>query len=250
MPSELPPGINGYRRQQSRWARGSLECAVLHLPAVLSAPIPARRRLWAALHLTGYGIHLLLLALSILYPLMLRVVEVQPGSADALGLLGVFGIPAVAPTILFLAGQSILARPRLAALPSVLLLSLVGVGMMVNTGRAALEAAIGVRGRFERTPKYGAAASGGGWRRLGYQVRSDATVLGELVLAGFNAGTALRALDGGFWAIAFFAALFAAGLALVAGLTIAEAMRGAWARRDDPERVVAAFEPLQVVADD
>jgi hypothetical protein len=75
-------------------------------------------------------------------------------------------------------------------------------------------------------------------------------VLGELVLAGFNAGTALRALDGGCWAIAFFAALFAAGLALVAGLTIAEAMRGAWARRDDQERVVASFEPRQVVADD
>ena len=44
--------------------------------------------------------------------------------------------------------------------------------------------------QIQRTPRSGAASSGGGWRRLGYQVRSDATVLGELVLAGFNAGTA------------------------------------------------------------
>lgn len=231
VPSELPPGINGYRRQQSRWARGSLECAVLHVPAVLRAPISRWRRLWAVLHLTGYGIHLLLLALSLLYPLMLGVVEVHPGAVDTLGLLGIFAVPALAPTILFLAGQSILGRPRVGALPAVVLLSLIGVGMMANTGRAALEAAVGVRGRFERTPKYGAATTRGDWRRLGYQVRGNATVLAEGVLAALNAGTALRAISGGFWAVAFFAGLFAAGLALVAGLTVAEAVRGAWVRR-------------------
>lgn len=250
VPSELPAGMNGYRCQQSRWARGSFECAVLHVPSVLRSPISRWRRLWAVLHLSGYGIHLLLFALSLLYPLVLGILEVDARAAGVLGLLGFLGITALAPATLFLAGQGMLGRSRLAALPTVVLLSLVGVGMMVNTGRAALEAAIGVPARFERTPKYGAAATRGDWRRLGYQVRGDALLLVEAALAALNAATTIRAISGGFWAIALFAGLFAAGLTLVVCLTISDAARGTWARRADPRRAIASLPPLPVIADD
>ena len=250
VPSELPAGINAYRRQQSRWARGSLECAVLHLGAVLRAPIPLRRRLWAGLHLTGYGIHLLLLALSLLYPLLLNVVEGRPGAVETLGLLGIFGIPALAPTIMFVSAQSILGRLRLASLPHLAVLTLVGVGMMVNTGRAALETAIGVRGRFERTPKFGVVAVEGSWRHLGYDVRSEATVLAEIAIAALNASTAIRAFAEGFWAIAVFAALFAAGLALVAGMSIAEVVHGTLVRRYLLPSPIAALYPVTIGGSD
>jgi cellulose synthase/poly-beta-1,6-N-acetylglucosamine synthase-like glycosyltransferase len=33
-PAELPVSFDAYRRQQHRWARGSLECAIKHIPAL------------------------------------------------------------------------------------------------------------------------------------------------------------------------------------------------------------------------
>jgi hypothetical protein len=231
--AELPIGLRAYRRQQARWARGSLECAWLHLPAILRAPIARPRRLWAALHLTGYAIHLLLLAMSAIYPLLLVILSAHPRAVDALGLLGLMGLPALAPSILFAAGQGLLGRPRRSLL-LIVPLSLLGVGMMANTARAATAAALRRPARFERTPKFGADGSGGGWRRLGYRLGGDGTVALEIGLAALNLGTSVEAALSGLWAIAFFAGLFGTGLAFVASLTIAEWAREAWERRAAP----------------
>jgi cellulose synthase/poly-beta-1,6-N-acetylglucosamine synthase-like glycosyltransferase len=231
VPAELPPGIVGYRRQQARWARGSLECAWLHTPAILRAPISIPKRLRAVLHLTGYGIHLLLLALCVLYPLVLLALAGHRDTLGVLSLIGVLGIPALAPTAVLVAGEAILGRLRPAALPKVALLSLVGIGMMANTGRAALDAVLGRTRRFERTPKYGTGTGSGEWRNLGYQVRGGTTAIVELALAALNAHTTVDAIREHVWAIAFFTALFAAGLALVGGMTVAESVRAIWRQR-------------------
>jgi cellulose synthase/poly-beta-1,6-N-acetylglucosamine synthase-like glycosyltransferase len=237
--AELPVGLRAYRRQQARWARGSLECAWLHLPSLLRAPVSRPRRLWAALHLTGYSIHLLLLALSALYPLLLTILATDRSAADLVGLLGVMGLPALAPSILFAVGQGLLGRPRRALL-LIVPLSLLGVGMMVNTARAALAAACQRSAHFERTPKYGAGARGGTWRRLGYQIRGDWGVAAEAGLAMLNLATCAAALASAHWAIAFFAGLFGTGLAFVAALSIAEAARGVWDRRAAPRAALTA----------
>jgi cellulose synthase/poly-beta-1,6-N-acetylglucosamine synthase-like glycosyltransferase len=224
--AELPVGIGAYRRQQARWARGSLECAAKHLPSVLRAPISARHRSGAVLHLTGYSIHLLLLAMSLLYPLLIPALERYPGASLPMALIGLAGLPALAPAALFLTGQHLLGRVNRSTLPTLLLLTLVGVGMMGNTARAWLLALRGKPGVFERTPKFGRDAVHGGWQRLRYQVGPDPIVLAELGLAIIDLLTFRLALGKGDWAIAAFAGLFAAGLILVAGLSIHE-----WARR-------------------
>ncbi|HEY6355932.1 MAG TPA: glycosyltransferase, partial [Burkholderiaceae bacterium] len=70
-PAEIPASFSAYRRQQHRWARGSFECAIKHLPSIWRSPAPWRRKVQATLHLTGYSIHLMLLSLAFLYPLLL-----------------------------------------------------------------------------------------------------------------------------------------------------------------------------------
>ena len=224
--AELPVGIGAYRRQQARWARGSLECAAKYAPSVLRAPASVHHRVGALLHLTGYSIHLLLLAMSLLYPVLVLALARFPGASTPMALLGLLGLPALAPAILFLGGQHLLGRLDRSSLPTLLLLTLVGVGMMANTARAWVLALRGRPGVFERTPKFGADAVHGGWQRLRYQVGPDPIVLAELGLALIDLLTFQLALAKGDWAIAVFAGLFAAGLILVAGLSIHE-----WGRR-------------------
>jgi cellulose synthase/poly-beta-1,6-N-acetylglucosamine synthase-like glycosyltransferase len=224
--AELPVGFGAYRRQQARWARGSLECAAKYASSVLRAPASVRQRAGAMLHLTGYSIHLLLLAMSLLYPILILALERFPGASTPMALLGLVGLPALAPAVLFLGGQHLLGRLERSSIPTLLLLTLVGVGMMANTARAWGLALRGRPGVFERTPKFGRDAVHGGWQRLRYQVGPDPIVLAELGLAVMDTLTVRLALARGDWAIAAFAGLFAAGLALVAGLSIHE-----WARR-------------------
>src|SRR4029077_18075897 len=72
-PAELPVSFSAYRRQQHRWARGSFECARKHLPAIWRSTAPTARKVATTIHLCGYGVHLLLLSLSLLFPLLLLV---------------------------------------------------------------------------------------------------------------------------------------------------------------------------------
>jgi hypothetical protein len=45
---------------------------------VWAAPIPLRRKVQATLHLTGYAVHLLLFALTLLYPLVVIFASAYP----------------------------------------------------------------------------------------------------------------------------------------------------------------------------
>ena len=212
-PAELPVSLSAYRRQQHRWARGSFECARKHLPAIWRSAAPWSRKFAATVHLSGYGVQLLLLALSLLFPLLLVVSGQHSASFALVGLLGVFNLTSLAPTVMFVAGQRRLRRPWIRQIPVVLLLSPFGAGMMVNTSRAAWHALRGRHGAFERTPKFGVRDRHEDWRGLRYQLHIDRIVVVETALAALNAVTCAAAIERGFWAIAVYAAIFGCGLA-------------------------------------
>ena len=224
VPAELPVSVAAYRRQQERWARGTFECLVRHLPAIWAAPVPLRTRLLATFHLAGYGIHLLMLAVSLLYPLLIALAPHHPEVVALFGMTILFNVAVVAPTALFAAAQRRRGRAWWRELPRILLLSVLGAGMMLNTARAAWRAARARPTAFERTPKFGregtAAAEGDDWTRLRYQLGPDRIVVAELALATLNAVTASVALSRGIWAIGIYAAVFAFGLAFVALLSV------------------------------
>jgi hypothetical protein len=223
--------FNAYRRQQGRWARGSIECAFKHLAGVWAAPVPIGRRVQATLHLTGYAIHLLLLALSLLYPLLLVVATGYPQVMTVFGAIALFNLTTLAPTVLFTIAQRQLGRRWLLELPTVLLLSVLGAGMMVNTARAAWQAVGGRPGIFERTPKFGLRHRREDWRRHRYQLGIDRIVVVEAALAVVNAVTFASAVAAESWAIAVYTAIFGIGLVCAVTLTIGQTIRTAWAAR-------------------
>jgi len=230
-PAELPVSYSAYRRQQHRWARGSFECAVKHLPAVWRSPASLGRKLSATMHLAGYGIHLLMLSLTVLYPLILFVSHGRREVLAVLGAMGVFNLTTVAPTLLFTVAQRRIGRPWLRQLPLILLLSVFGSGLMVNTGRAAWQAWRGGRSVFERTPKFDVREGGERWHRKRYQIGSDRIVLVETAVMALNAVTVVVAVRDGVWAIAAYAAIFTAGLAGSVGVTVYQDTLRTLARR-------------------
>jgi cellulose synthase/poly-beta-1,6-N-acetylglucosamine synthase-like glycosyltransferase len=181
-PAELPVSFSAYRRQQHRWARGSLECAVKLLPQVWNAPISLPMKIEATLHLTGYGVHLLLFSLVVLYPFVLLLSRYYPALISLFGIALIFNATAFAPTIFFVAAQQQLGRSWWRQIPLILFITALGAGMMMNTVRAALQI-IGRRAViFERTPKFGIARKGQEWANNLYQLRLDPLVFVEVFL--------------------------------------------------------------------
>jgi cellulose synthase/poly-beta-1,6-N-acetylglucosamine synthase-like glycosyltransferase len=230
-PAELPVSMSAYRRQQHRWARGSFECAVKHLPPLWRSELPFARKVSATLHLTGYFIHLLLLVLSLLYPVILLVAEPHPELFALLGVLGIFNLTTLAPTLMFTVGQRQVGRRWLLQLPTVMVLSVLGCGMMVNTARAGYQTVRGGPAAFERTPKFGVRSRRDDWRRLRYQLGLDWIVYVELGFAAMNATTSVLAFANGLWVIGIYAAIFALGLGTVAGASIRQTVTTARAQR-------------------
>ena len=226
-PAELPVSFSAYRRQQHRWARGSLECAFKLLPSIWSAPISLPAKIQATLHLTGYAVHLLLFALVFLYPLVLVFSQSYPSLLSLFGLGIVFNVTAFAPALFFVLAQQQLGRRGWLMLPVILFITALGAGMILNTVRGALQIALGRNDVFERTPKFGIVNQPQVWTRRRYQLRLDSIVVFEIALALFDLGTIFLAISDRNWGIAVYATLFCSGLLFASGTTIAQA----WAVR-------------------
>lgn len=222
--AELPISMPAYRRQQNRWARGSLECAIRYVPVLWESELPFLRKLEGILHLTGYGIHLLLFMATLLYPIILLLSIDYPDLASLFGLVVVFNLTGLAPTVEFAVGQFALGKNWVKTLPKILFMTVLGAGMMINTMRAALQIVGGKKGVFERTPKYGITQRGQTFDSNQYRVRVDGIVFFEILVGLLNTFTVILAFQLGNYLIGIYAALFAIGLFFVSGLTLIESM--------------------------
>jgi hypothetical protein len=150
------------------------------------------------------------------------------------GVMSIFNLTTLAPTLLFTMAQRQLGRHWIREIPTVLLLSAMGAGMMVHTARAAWQALGGRPATFERTPKFGVRRREDEWLRLRYQLGIDRIVIAEVALAVVNAVTCVMAIGIGSWAIAIYTAVFCLGLTAAVSLTVGQTLRTALAARERP----------------
>jgi len=226
VPAELPVDIAGFRRQQHRWARGSIECALRLLPAVLKADAPLVTRYQAAIHLTSYGTQLLLGVLLLVYP-PLTLASIEYANVTTLfGFAYVFASVAIAPTLFFWTGRARSRPGWIRDFPRVLLLSVFGSGLMLNTARAWLQILTKPTPEFERTAKFGIdeASADDEWHHKRYQLDIDRIVIGELAFGLYGMAGAVYAWVNGKWGIAIYAFIFASGLLMVAATSIQQAL--------------------------
>ena len=205
VPGELPASMAAYRRQQFRWAKGSIQTAKKLLPKVWAAPISRLRKIGATLHLTHFCVHLLLLVHCLLsVPILLWANERPP--ALLFSLFSVFGgMMLLAPAAMYVTGWWTLHREdkgRLATIPGIMLL---GGGLCLSNGRAVIEALMDRRSPFNRTPKTG---------ETGGQTRAQRSWMPhcQLALAGYAAVALLLFLKNGGWFMGPFLLVYVVGL--------------------------------------
>ncbi len=157
-PAELPMDMDGFKSQQHRWTKGSIQVCQKMLFTIWKSSAPLKAKIEATSHLTcNYSYLLLIVLCFLLYPL---TINDTIGHVDsqmfkiANGLL--FFFASICVCLFYIVGQ-IAAHPeswlkRIIYLPFLLAL---GIGMAVNNAKAVLEAVFGFQSSFVRTPKFG-----------------------------------------------------------------------------------------------
>ena len=178
--AELPAQMNGAKRQQFRWAKGSIQCAIKLLSDVaLKRNVAIEAKIQAFIQLTRHIVYPLVLIQFLALPVLLAgqvnlyVVNVLPVLTIALYLA--MGPGAFLIVIHGMYDKSWKSRAKL--LPALLVYN---AGMAVNNTVAVFDAVLGKKNEFHRTPKYGIVTKQDDWRDKAYNLPFTQTTLLEI----------------------------------------------------------------------
>lgn len=220
-PAEVPPQLAAFKRQQFRWAKGSIQCLKKLGWSVFTSRLPLVVRWQALVHLSTYLIHpLMVILLLISLPLMLL-------SGRLHGALGVLSLVSLGPPLMFAISQRTLYPrdwlKRYVFMPGLMWL---GSGVALNNTRAVVEALLGVNNVFKRTPKFRIEARNDRWLGSRYALPLDWMIIGELALAMYALATVGASLwRGNIFAVPFLL-LYVTGFGYVG-------LQGLWDARLD-----------------
>ena len=167
-PAELPVDMNGFKSQQHRWTKGSIQTCKKLLPRIWRSALPLPIKVEATAHLTSNFAYLLLACLCVL----LHPSAGGPQSGWLRVLLFDFPIfltASASVAVFYICAQREL-HPRTWMKEILLLPALIalGVGLSINNARAVLEAVFNYQSEFKRTPKYGIERKSQTWRSCRY----------------------------------------------------------------------------------
>ena len=173
-PSELPVEMNSFKTQQARWAKGLIQVAKKLLPRIWRSRQPLYVKLEATFHLTANLAYPFMVVFSvILLPAM--IVRFYQGWFQMLYLdLPLFLASTCSVSSFYMVAQRELYPQdwwkRLRFVP---FLMATGIGLSVTNSIAVIEALLGKRSEFVRTPKYRVELKEEGWERKKYVRRGS-----------------------------------------------------------------------------
>ncbi len=216
-PAEVPVQINAFKRQQFRWAKGSIQCAKKLLPEVLSSDISVFKKFQAFLHLTYYAVHPLMVMLLLL---ILPLIFLASQRLSTLYYFNILAIGTFGPLTMYALSQRELYKGWKSRLKYLPVLTFLGTGISINNTKAVIEGLFNRKGTFQRTPKFGIERETDDWEGKKYRLRFPAITIIEAGLGIY----ALVALYYSFMAKSYFLmpflALYVIGYFYVSGLTI------------------------------
>ena len=227
VPSELPVDVNGFKSQQYRWTKGSIQTGRKLLGRILRSRLPLRVKFEAFVHLTNNASYALMVVMAMLiFPAMV----LRRGTAVETLLLvdlPLFLSATVSVLVFYLVSQSAAGvgwRGQLRYLPAVMGL---GIGLSINNCRAVLSGLRERGGEFHRTPKYRIESRGQDWLGKRYRTGLNLSVLIEVVLALYFAVCTAYAAAAGMWLSIPFLYLFVQGYTYMSVLSLLPALRAA-----------------------
>ncbi len=211
-PSELPVEMSAFKIQQARWAKGLIQTARKLMRRIWAAPLPLRHKVEAWFHLTANISYPLMIALSVLL-LPAMIVRFYQGWFQMLYIdLPLFLASFCSLSSFYLTCQRELYprqwRRTFAYLPFLIAM---GIGLTVTNTRAVLEALVGIRSPFTRTPKYRIESRSQRVQRTKYRGRAGWLPLIELAIGTYFLTTVLYAVDSRNFATVPFLLLFVLG---------------------------------------
>lgn len=178
--AELPVQMNGAKRQQFRWAKGSIQCAVKLLAGILvkrKIAIEAKHQVFV--QLTRHIVFPLMLIQFLTLPILLAS-DVNLYIVSVLPALTIAAYLAMGPGAYLLVIHRMYKKNwkyKAKALPYLLIYS---IGMSVNNTIAVFDAVLGKKNEFLRTPKYGIIKKTDDWRDKAYNLPFTKTTLLEI----------------------------------------------------------------------
>ena len=237
-PAEIPVEINAFKAQQRRWAKGVMQVGLKLYPRIWLAPLPLRVKLEMFFRLTGNISYPLMIVASFLQFPLLLVRYNQPFYH-----LMVLDLP-----LLFFSSISVVLfygsavwyldekrAPRLLHLPLVMGL---GIGLAFSNARAVLEALLGVKSEFVRTPKYRVEdTTDATWKRKKYKRKRGLLPLLELSFAVYFLLAIAYSARLHMWGTIPFLLLFFFGFGYMGVMSLLQTASG--------KRLAALWRPLK-----
>jgi cellulose synthase/poly-beta-1,6-N-acetylglucosamine synthase-like glycosyltransferase len=220
VPAEVPVDINGFKTQQHRWTKGSIQTSRKLLPVILRSSFPWKVKAEALFHLTSNFSYLLvvLLALLILPAIVIRE-EIGWRKLAVIDFPLFFGAT-LSFIAFYVASQREIGqawRPTLKYMPCLMSL---GIGLSLTNMQAVLEGLGNRPAEFTRTPKYSIDGAGGEWRTKKYRASSNFTLAAEIVLASYFLAALGFALAEHYWVGVPFLLIFFNGFSYTAALSL------------------------------
>ena len=178
--AELPVQMNAAKRQQFRWAKGSIQCAIKLLSDIIvKRKVAVEAKIQAFIQLTRHIVYPLMLIQFLALPVLLAshmnlyVISFLPAITIATYL-------AMGPGAYVMIIQSMYRKSwksKVKILPALLVYN---AGMSVNNSVAVFDAVLGKKNEFLRTPKYGIISKEDDWRNKAYNLPFTQTTLLEI----------------------------------------------------------------------
>jgi len=228
-PAELPATVQAFKTQQFRWCKGSIQTAVKLIPRIWKSNESWKIKLEALTHLTNYSVHpLMIINILVTLPLLLFHERFEHISLAVLfGAAFILSIGTFGPMVFYAVSQRALHKDwkhRMLWLP---VLTMIGTGVAINNTRAWIEAVIGKKSEFVRTPKLKIESQKDKVaERSRYKTKKiDNNAYLELLMAFYITFTIVTAFIVDKWFVVPFLALYAAGFYYVSFYTFLETFK-------------------------
>lgn len=223
VPAELPVEINAFKAQQRRWAKGLVQVGLKLMPRIWHHPtLTLQQKVELFFRLFGNCAAILMIVLSLLHVPVL-IVRFNQGLFHML-LLDVPLMLFATFSVISFYGTAIYYRypnnkKKLWMIP---LAMAVGIGMVFSNTRAVLEALLGIKSSFVRTPKYKVESNQDNWLQVAMKYRRKRGWLPflELTFAAYFVFAVYYAFRTHIYATIPFLLIFLVGYGYIGGMSL------------------------------
>jgi cellulose synthase/poly-beta-1,6-N-acetylglucosamine synthase-like glycosyltransferase len=225
-PAELPVDMNGFKSQQHRWVKGSMQTSKKLLGKVIKADLPLHVKTEGVVHLTGNLCYLMMALLAFLiFPVTYFRPMLSMQHSVVIDLV-IFALATISVCVYYLLAQREIYgfKDVIKAFLHIPFLLAVGIGMCVSNSRAVIEGLFSRKsGEFVRTPKYAIESADQTFVKKSYRAKLSLrflTALFELLLGLGFLGVIVYSIRHGMYGAVPFQALFCVGFLYVAFLSL------------------------------